>query len=90
MRQVQAAAIKAGAIKAALLPVSGAFHTRLMEPARAALVKARAKAHCPSLSRAYMQRCSGHASTWNEGTAPPLCDFVLTTGIICLATSCSA
>ncbi len=41
MRQVQAAAIKAGAIKAALLPVSGAFHTRLMEPARAAILKAR-------------------------------------------------
>jgi malonyl CoA-acyl carrier protein transacylase len=39
LRQVQAAAIKAGAVKAAALPVSGAFHTPLMEPARAALVK---------------------------------------------------
>ena len=41
LRQVQAAAIKAGAIKAVPLPVAGAFHTPLMEPARAALVKAR-------------------------------------------------
>jgi hypothetical protein len=39
LRQVQAAAIKAGAVKAAALPVSGAFHTPLMEPARAALVQ---------------------------------------------------
>ena len=41
LRQVQAAAIKAGAIKAVPLPVAGAFHTPLMEPARAALIKAR-------------------------------------------------
>lgn len=44
LRQVQAAAIKEGAIKAVPLPVAGAFHTPLMEPARAALIKARSPA----------------------------------------------
>ena len=36
---VSAAAIKKGALKAAKLAVSGAFHTSLMQPARDALVK---------------------------------------------------
>ena len=36
---VQEAAVKKGAIKAARLAVSGAFHTPLMQPARDALVK---------------------------------------------------
>lgn len=38
---VQAEAVKKGALKAARLAVSGAFHTPLMQPARDALVKAR-------------------------------------------------
>lgn len=81
MRQVQAAAIKAGAIKAALLPVSGAFHTRLMAPARAALIKAGARAHCPSVSRACVRCCSGHASTWHACTDLPLCQISLMSGM---------
>jgi hypothetical protein len=36
---VQEAAVKKGALKAARLAVSGAFHTPLMQPARDALVK---------------------------------------------------
>ena len=61
---MQAAAIKAGAIKAALLPVSGAFHTRLMEPARAALVKAR-RQRSLLFFRVSCVPCSEHASTWH-------------------------
>ena len=39
--QVQRLAAAAGAIKVAMLAVSGAFHTSLMQPARDALVQAR-------------------------------------------------
>jgi hypothetical protein len=36
---VRSGALEAGALRAVLLPVSGAFHTALMEPARAALLQ---------------------------------------------------
>ena len=39
--QVMRLATAAGAIKVAMLAVSGAFHTPLMQPAREALVKVR-------------------------------------------------
>jgi hypothetical protein len=43
---VQEAAVKKGALKAARLAVSGAFHTPLMQPARDALVKVRSCRSC--------------------------------------------
>ena len=42
--QVAKLAVEAGAMKAAPLAVSGAFHTPLMQPAREALVEVRAPA----------------------------------------------
>ena len=41
--QVAKLATEAGAMKATALAVSGAFHTRLMQPAREALVEVRAR-----------------------------------------------
>ncbi|KIZ07315.1 (acyl-carrier-protein) S-malonyltransferase [Monoraphidium neglectum] len=58
---VQSAALEAGALKAARLAVSGAFHTSLMEPARAALESALAS----------VKICAPQIPVWSNVTASP-------------------
>jgi [acyl-carrier-protein] S-malonyltransferase len=50
---VQEAAVKKGALKAARLAVSGAFHTPLMQPARDALVKVQPPVSQPPCGNTY-------------------------------------